>query len=67
MFYEKHKNIQNVYMTSFSGHFGILPIKRYPTVASVANKLTSFLVNPFIKIINKSSFETTFLGKPLDI
>ena len=42
MFYEKHKNIQNVYMTSFSGHFGILPIKSYPTVASVANKLTSF-------------------------
>ena len=28
MFYEKHKNIQNVYKTSFSGHFGILPIKR---------------------------------------
>ena len=47
-------------MTSFSGHFGILPIKMKPTVASVANKLESFLINPFIRITNKSSCETTF-------
>ena len=67
MFYEKHKNIQTVYMTSISGHFEILPIKRLPTVASVANKLESFWINPFIRIINKNSCETTFLGKPLGI
>ena len=29
-------------MTPFGGHFGILPIKRLPTVASVATTLESF-------------------------
>ena len=29
-------------MTSFGVHFGILPIKRLPTVASVAAQLESF-------------------------
>ena len=52
-------------MTSFGGHFGILPIKRLPTVVSVATTLESFLSNPFIRIINRNPRETTFIGKPL--
>ena len=42
MFYEKHKKKHPKCMTSFGVHFGILPKKRLPTVASVATQLESF-------------------------
>ena len=54
-------------MTSFGGHFGILPIKKVAYGSSVATTLESFLSNPLIRIINKIQRETTFIGKPLNI
>ena len=38
---KKHKNIQNVWR-HLAAIFGILPLKKLPTVASVATTLESF-------------------------
>ena len=52
-------------MTSFGGHFGILPIERVTYGCQSGNQTRIVLKWPQYKNINKSSSEATFLGSYL--